>query len=239
VFTVIAVALDLSPLRAQAGDALTTQIARALSEEGLVGATWALVTAEGTTLGAAGLKDASRNVPMSSHDRIQVGSVAKTFIATGILRLATEGRVALDAPVARYLHDLPLENPWEATAPLLVRHLLYHTDGLDDTRTWQFFSLRANSDAPLRAGLVREGGTVRVRHRPGERFSYSNTGYMLLGMLIEAVTGTRYEAWLDAELLAPLGMTRSTFEFVTQTGPDGDTTGAAGRADHGSVGVPW
>jgi CubicO group peptidase (beta-lactamase class C family) len=230
-FAVIAVALDLTPLRAQAGDALTTRIAQALSEEGLVGATWALVTAEGTTLGAAGLKDASRNVPISSHDRIQVGSVAKTFIATGILRLATEGRVALDAPVARYLRDLPLENPWEATSPLLVRHLLDHTGGLDDTRMWQFFSLRASPDAPLRAGLVREGGTVRVRHRPGERFSYSNTGYMLLGMLIEAVTGTRYEAWLDAELLAPLGMTRSTFEFVTQTGPGGDTTLAMGHFD--------
>lgn len=229
--SVLAAALGASPVRAQGVDSLTTAIAGALSEEGLVGATWALVTPAGTTIGAAGLKDVSRNAPMSPHDRVQVGSVAKTFIATGILRLVTEGRVMLDAPVARYLPDAPLEDPWEATSPLLVRHLLDHSGGLDDARMWQVFSLRASPDAPLRDGLVRAGGTVRVRHRPGERFSYSNTGFHLLGMLIEAVTGARYEAWLNEALLRPLGMTRSTFEFVSQSGPQGDTTLAMGHFD--------
>ncbi len=96
---------------------------------------------------------------------------------------------------------------------------------------WQVFSLRADPDAPLRDGLTHPGGSLRVRHRPGERFSYSNTGYLLLGMLIEAVTGTRYEMWLDAELLAPIGMTRSTFAFVTQAGPKADPTLAMGHFD--------
>jgi hypothetical protein len=96
---------------------------------------------------------------------------------------------------------------------------------------WQVFSLRADPDAPLRDGLTHPGGTLRLRHRPGERFSYSNTGYLLLGMLIETVTGTRYERWLDSELLAPLGMTRSTFAFVTQTGPEADPTLAMGHFD--------
>jgi CubicO group peptidase (beta-lactamase class C family) len=227
----LAVAFDAPQLRAQIGDSLTTGIAQALSEEGLVGATWALVMPEATTLGAAGFKDVSRNAPMSPHDRVQVGSLAKTLIATGVLRLITERRVALDSPVARYLPDVPLENPWEATSPLLVRHLLDHTGGLDDARMWQVFSLRASSDAPLRKGLVRPGGSLRVRHRPGERCSYSNIGFHLLGMLIEAVTGTRYEVWLDTALLAPLEMTRSALAFVTQTGPQGDTTLAMGHFD--------
>lgn len=224
-----------APLRAQAGHSLTTDIGRAISEEGLVGATWSLVKPEGTTVGAAGLKDVSRNALMSPHDRVQTGSIAKTFIATGVLRLVTEGRVALDAPVKRYLPAAPLENPWEATSPLLVRHLLDHSGGLDDARMWQVFSLRAKPDAPLREGLVRAGGTVRVRYRPGDRTSYSNTSYVLLGMLIEAVTGTRYEAWLDADLLAPLGMTRSTFAFVTQLGPQADSTLAMGHFDPGTT----
>jgi CubicO group peptidase (beta-lactamase class C family) len=233
--TALAVTLGAPPLRAQTKDSLTTAIGRALSEEGLVGATWSLVTPEGTTVGAAGLKDASRNAPMSPHDRVQVGSIAKTFIATGVLRLVTEGRMALDAPVAQYLPDIPLENPWEAASPLLVRHLLDHSGGLDDARMWQVFSLRARPDAPLREGLVHAGGTVRVRFRPGDRSSYSNTSYVLLGMLIEAVTGMRYEAWLDAELLAPLGMTQSTFAFVTQSGPQGDSTLAMGHFDPGTT----
>jgi CubicO group peptidase (beta-lactamase class C family) len=228
----VAVTLLACPATAQVPrDPLTTSIETVLVEEDLVGATWSLVTPDGTTIGAAGLNDASRQRPMSPDDRVQVGSVAKTLVATGVLRLATLGRIDLDAPVARYLPDVPIQNRWEPESPLRVRHLLDHTGGLDDARMWQVFSLRADPDAPLRAGLTRPGGTVQVRHRPGERFSYSNTGYLLLGMLIEATTGSRYERWLEAELLAPLGMTRSTFAFVTQTGPAADPTLAMGHFD--------
>lgn len=227
-----AVTLGASSAGAQGpSDPLTTSIETVLVEEGLVGATWALVTPEGTTIGAAGLNDASSQRPMSPDDRVQVGSVAKTLVASGVLALATRGRIDLDAPLARYLPDLPIDNRWESTAPLRVRHLLDHTGGLDDARMWQVLSLRADPDAPLRNGLMHPGGTLRLRHRPGERFSYSNTGYLLLGMLIETVTGARYERWLDAELLAPLGMTRSTFAFVTQTGPEADPTLAMGHFD--------
>jgi CubicO group peptidase (beta-lactamase class C family) len=229
---VIAVTLAACPASAQdPHDPLTRSIETALVEEDLVGATWALVTPDGTTIGAAGLNDASRQRPMSPDDRVQVGSVAKTLLATGVLQLVTLGRIDLDAPVARYLPEVPIENRWEPESPLRVRHLLDHTGGLDDARMWQVFSLRADPDAPLRDGLTRPGGTVRVRHPPGERFSYSNTGYLLLGVLIEAVTGTRYERWLDAELLAPIGMTRSTFAFVTQAGPAADPTLAMGHFD--------
>ncbi len=217
--------------QAQQADTLTESIAVALVEEGLVGATWALVTPAGTSVGAAGLKDVSQNLPMAPDDRMQIGSVAKTFIAIGVLRLVTEGRVDLDAPLTQYLPDVPIENPWASTAPLRVRHLLDHTGGLDDARMWQVFSLRANPDMPLRDGLTHPGGTLRVRHSPGERFSYSNTGYLLLGTLIEAVTNTRYEQWLDAELLAPLGMHNSTAAFVTQSGPQADATLAMGHFD--------
>lgn len=237
----IAGALFMLPAALSAGDALSVDIGKALVEEGLVGATWALVTPEGSTVGAAGLNDVSRSLPMSPTDRVQVGSVAKTLVATGVLRLVTEGRVALDAPLARYLPQAPIDNPWEPASPLTVRHLMDHTSGLDDARLWQVFSLRARPDAPLIDGLVHEGGLLRVRHRPGDRFSYSNTGYTLLGMLIEAVTGRRYEAWLDAELLAPLGMNRSTFAFTTQAGAQGDPTLAMGHFDREtpSAALPW
>lgn len=232
VFGLLAVTLSVPSAGAQGPrDLLSTSIEAVLAEEGLVGATWALVTPQGTTIGAAGLNDVSRQRLMSPDDRVQVGSVAKTLVATGVLALATQGRVDLDAPVARYLPNVPIDNRWGPESPLRVRHLLDHTGGLDDARMWQVFSLRANPDAPLRDGLMHPGDTLRLRHRPGERFSYSNTGYLLLGMVIEAVTGTRYESWLDAELLAPLGMTRSTFAFVTQTGPEADPTLAMGHFD--------
>ncbi len=227
----LVLALGTPALCASTADALSTTIATALAEEGLVGATWSLLTPEGTSVGAAGLKDAQRNIAMAASDRVQIASIAKTFIATGVLRLATEGRVELDAPLARYLTDAPIDNRWSTTSPLTVRHLLDHTGGLDDARLWQVFSLRAKPDAALREALVRDGGALTLRHRPGERFSYSNTGYHLLGMLIEAVTGMRYETWLDSNLLAPLGMARSSFGFVTQTGTLADPTLAMGHFD--------
>ncbi|HET9453150.1 MAG TPA: serine hydrolase domain-containing protein, partial [Gemmatimonadaceae bacterium] len=227
----LAAVLGASHLQAQSTDSLVVAMQTALAEEGLTGATWSLVSPAGITLGAAGFRELPRRTPMRPTDRVQVGSVAKTLVATGVLLLATDGRVELGAPVAKYLPDLPIENPWSSVAPLRVRHLLDHTSGLHDARLWQVFTLRGDPDAPLRAGLAREGETLRLRSRPGARTSYSNTGYLVAAMLIEQVTGMRYERWLARELLAPLGMTRSTFDFVSQAGATADSTMAMGHFD--------
>ncbi len=225
------------PAQAPTTDTLTAKVARALVEEGLVGVTWSLVTPAQVTLGAAGVRDLETGAPLSPYDRVQVGSVAKTIVAAGVLVLVTAGRVDLDAPVSRYLSGLPLENRWASDAPLLVRHLLDHTSGLDDVHLWQVFTLRGEPDAPLRDGLGR--APLRVHTRPGTRFSYSNIGYLLLGMLIEAVTGERYEAWLDRHLLDPLGMMQSTVAFVTQVGPAGDRALAMGHFEDGARGPSY
>ena len=219
---------------AQNVDALTSDMARAVAEEGLIGVTWSRIAPEGVTLGAAGLRDRVRQIPMQPGDRVQVGSIAKALLATGVLMLATEGRVDLDAPAARYLPGVVVDNPWSSDAPLLVRHLLDHTGGLEDVHLWQVFTLRSDPDAPLSHSLGREGRAVHVRYPPGARSSYSNVGYLLLGMIIEEVTAERYESWLDANLLRPLAMHNSTFAFVSQTGQYADTTLAMGHFEDGS-----
>jgi CubicO group peptidase (beta-lactamase class C family) len=218
-------------VQAVVADTVTTAVAQALAEEGLIGVSWSLVTPSQVVLGAAGVRDLRTGVPFSPDDRVQVGSVAKTLLATGVLVLVTEGRINLDAPVTTYLPDIRLDNPWAAESPVLVRHLLDHTSGLGDARLWQVFTLRGNPDAPLRDGLG--AAPLPVGSRPGRRFSYSNVGYLVLGMVIEAVTGERYEGWLDDHLLAPLGMTRSTAGFVTQGGARGDATLAMGHFENG------
>lgn len=208
---------------------------RALHEERLVGIVWALLTPREMATGAAGLLDARRREPLTSASRVHVGSVAKTLIATGILRLVTEGKLALHTPVASLLPDVVLHNPWRESHPLLLRHLLDHTSGLDDARLWQVFSLEARPDAPLRTSLGRDPSLLRVRSRPGTRLSYSNLGYTLLGMVIEAVAGERYETYLDAHLLRPLGMHSSTFQFTSQTGRDADSQLAMGHFENGAT----
>lgn len=205
----------------------------AVEEEELVGVVWAAVTPDGIATGAAGLANARRQEPLSADSKVQTGSIVKTFIAAGILRLATEGRLELDSPVAPLLPHVRFENPWASSDPVLVRHLLDHTSGLDDARLWQVFSLNAGPDTPLSASIQRD--RLRTRSRPGSRLSYSNLGYTLLGMVMEHVTGERYEQYLDAHLLRPLGMHHSTFRFVSQAGSHADTRLAMGHFEGGAT----
>jgi CubicO group peptidase (beta-lactamase class C family) len=212
------------PLHATPG--LSPQIAALLHEQHLDGVVW-------TTLdeaGAAGFSNARTRAPMRLEQRVHVGSVAKTLVAAGILRLVTERRLALDTPVARILPDIRFDNPWETSDPVRLRHLLDHTAGLDDARFWHVFSAKARADGPLALAFPAGSQLLRVRCRPGTRTSYSNLGYTLLGMAIEATTGQRYERYLDTQLLAPLDMRDSTFEFVAQ---HADSRLAMGHFEHG------
>lgn len=224
------------PASAQASDLLLRNALQGiLAEEGLVGAAWATVHPDGSIrTDAVGYRDNAERMPFSAQTRFHVGSVAKAVLATGILRLVTENRIALDEPVNRYLPTVRFDNPWAPAEPVTIRHLLDHTSGLDDARLWQMFSATVEPDAPLSAAFSRSTEPLRIRVRPGSRMSYSNTGYTLLGMVIEAVTGAKYESYLDAHLLKPLGMSNSTFRFTTQEGPSADSALAWGHLDDGS-----
>jgi CubicO group peptidase (beta-lactamase class C family) len=219
---------------------VSADMAAELQRQGLQGAVWSTVFTDGTVvLGAAGIKDASVGRPIGVGDRMQVGSVAKTLVATGILRLVTEGRLSLDAPVAGLVSGVAFDNPWAAGDPVRVRHLLDQTAGLDDARIAHVFSVRADADMPLAEAVAAGQPVLRVRSRPGTRHSYSNIGYTLAGMVIETVTGTRYESYLATHLLQPLGMNDSTFAFTMQTGVDADPRIAMGHFErsetHASV----
>lgn len=193
---------------------LSQDIATLLRKQELQGAVWTTLDKEG----AAGVSNARTGTPMQVAQRVQIGSIAKTVLALGVLRLVSEGRLSLDAPVAGVLPGIRFDNPWESSDPVRVRHLLDHTAGLDDARLWHVFSMRAAANGALAAAFPAGAGVLGVRQRPGTRFSYSNIGYTLLGMVIEAVAGQAYEPYLDRVLLAPLGMHDSSFSFVTQAG---------------------
>jgi len=218
-----------------AGDCdLDCSLATLSREESLTGTVYALVQGDEVRVGAVGLANHRTGERLRADAKVHIGSVTKTLLALGVLRLATQQRVDLDAPVAGLLPALPLQNPWEARSPVTLRHLLGHSAGLDDLRLWQIFTARADPRAPLVGAFSRPADLLRVRVEPGKRMSYSNMGFTLAAMVIEARTAERYEAWLDRELLRPLGMHDSTFEFVTQQGPDADARLAWGHHDDSS-----
>lgn len=214
---------------------LENSVRNAIVEEGLTGIAWTLVRANGeVALGSAGVKDNSTGAAFAPDTRFHVGSMTKTVLATGVLRLATEGRISLEAPVLRYLPDLFSNKPPVGFSDVEVRHLLDHTAGLNDAHMWQIFSERATPDDALIASFPDPETQLRVRSQPGARFSYSNMGYTLLGMIIESVVGDRYETYLDEHVLAPLGMHDSTFKFTRQEGEGAEPLLAWGHVDDGS-----
>lgn len=222
-----------SRLAAQDMVALKKNIESALQTEGLTGATWSIASKEGVVTGASGLKNSETNERFSSTDHVHIGSVTKTLLATGVLRLVSQGKLNLNTPVEKLVQNLHFKNPWAKTHPVLLRHLLDHTSGLEDARFWQVFSEKAQPDTPLEFVFSKSPSVLTVRTKPGARFSYSNMGYTILGMIIESITKENYESYLDLHLLNPLGMVNSTFQYRSQVGDSLDSALAMGHFDNG------
>ena len=211
---------------------LRGKIMTALAEEKLAGAVWCTVDHNGVILADAyGTKSFGIKRQLSVTDRVQVGSITKTLLATGIFRLVTLNQLNLDTPVEDLLPGIRFKNQWASSDPVTVRHLLNHTSGMEDLRLWQLFSKKVTSNTPLMDNFSRDPAVLHIYTKPGTQFAYSNMGYTLLGMIIEAVTNQRYEEYLDRSLLAPLGMTESTFHFVTQQGENADKNLAMGHLE--------
>lgn len=218
---------------AQTEHSLKNDINKALIEEGLTGAIWSVVDKDGKiTFDAVGLNNKETGKQLRPTDKVHIGSITKTLIATGILRLVTEHKLDINEPIKKYLSQLTFDNQWEVSNPITIRHLLDHTSGLTDIRLWQIFSENAKADSPLEFAFNRNSKVLKIHSEPGSVFSYSNMGYTLLAMIIESVTKEKYESYLDKNLLLPLGMTNSTFQFVSQIGYKADTNLAFGHLDN-------
>lgn len=227
--TCYAVLWILLPLAA-AGQSLQGKIDDLLKQEKLSGAVYSIVKDGHIKLYSSGFKNLETGDPMLLDDKVHVGSITKTFLAMGILRLATLNRLDLDDPIKKYLKDLPMDNPWESSNPVTIRHLLDHTSGMSDIRLWHFFSTGAIAQTPLNEFYGRNPKVLDIQVKPGTLFSYSNMGYTLLGMLIETIVKEPYEAYLDRNLLWPIGLKNSTFHFKSQKG---DKKLAMGHFDNG------
>ncbi len=216
---------------AQSAD-LKTQVAKVLAEEHLVGAVWSTIDHDSVLFDAVGYSNRAENIPLLSSNKVHVGSITKTVLAVGVLTLVSAGELSLDASVSDLLPGIRFDNPWQASQPVLVRHLLDHTAGLQDARFWHLFNTSAQADSPLSHVFSIDPALLRVRTEPGRQFSYSNLGYNLLAMVVEVITATRFENALDEWLLQPLGMIDSSFYFTSQLS---DSRLAFGHLDQGEL----
>ncbi len=167
---------------------LHSQVQQVLAEENLVGTSWALVDSgkldnSQVTLGSVGFANKATNITLLPSHKLHVGSITKTLLASGVLVLVSAGELSLDAKVSGLLPGIGFNNPWQATHPILVRHLLDHTSGLQDARFWHLFNTSAKADSPLQRIFEIEPALLQVRTEPGSQFGYSNLSFNLLAMV--------------------------------------------------------
>ncbi len=153
-------------------------------------------------LGAAGTADENSGEAMATSHRLRIGSVTKTFVAAVILQLVDEGVLSLDDPVSLYVDILARGDD------ITIRHLLSHTSGLSEfsyarevqegmTSTWTDEELVSFvADTPLLS-------------EPGTTWSYANTNYVLLGMIVEAATGQEWDEAVEDRFIGPLGLAQT------------------------------
>ncbi|TDN35735.1 hypothetical protein A8B98_12685 [Hymenobacter sp. UV11] len=155
--------------------------------------------------GGLGLADVEARRPVTAHTRFRIGSITKTFVAAGLMQLIEQGKLHLNDEVRKIAPEIPIDNPWEATDPVRVVHLLEHTAGFDDMAFNHMYNLTPTDPRGL-AVLALFRNELRCRWRPGERMSYANPGYQVVGYLLEKFSGQPYEQYLTTHLLRPLTM---------------------------------
>lgn len=178
---------------------------------------------------AYGWADLDAGTPMRTDHLFRIASHSKTFTATLVLQLVEQDRLDLDDPVGQYV--TPLTEP---LAGVRVRELLEHTGGVirdgRDAGHWTFG--RPFPDVDELLAMTTEGG---LKTMPGEQFAYSNLGYSLLGLVIEAVTGESFAAAARRSIIEPLGLTDTDPDYPTDragdyaAGHSGLTTATARR----------
>jgi len=176
---------------------------------------------------SVGLANVEWGIPDSATTKFRIGSLTKQFTAAAILLLQERGKLRVDDPVAKYIHDLPA--PWQ---PVTLRQLLTHTSGIPDTtdlskpdsREWE----RSGFTPAMLFDRMR---SLPLDFEPGTNFKYSNTGYILLGWIVERASGQSYREFLQENFFTPLGMAGSGYDLNSAILPQrasGYRTGALG-----------
>ena len=165
-----------------------------------------------STFGQADL-DTNRELTIDTYMRVQ--SISKSVTAWGVLKLVEQGKIELDIPVKKYLNNWQFPENQFSTDLITTRQLLTHTAGMPIGDFYNFYSPEEIIPS-LEESLYKE---ARLVQEPGLSFSYSNTGYNLLELLIEEVTGKPFADYMQQEILEPLGMHHSSFEWSRQWDP--------------------
>jgi D-alanyl-D-alanine carboxypeptidase len=160
-----------------------------------------------------GYRNVGDRLPANADTIYSIASVTKQFTAAAILRLQERGLLSIDEPVTRYFPWLP------GVADVNLFHLLAHTSGIPGYTEAPDFERLCFSDAELQE-VVMTGASRPLAFAPGTAWQYSNTNYVLLGAIIERVSGRSYEEFLSESFFDPLGMASTGVDDVSTVRPN-------------------
>ena len=184
--------------------ALRAEIQKRTAEDRFAGAVMIAKGRKVVFSGAYGSADREHHIPNRLDTRFRIGSMNKMFTATAVLQLAQAGKLKLTDPIGKYLTDYPNQ---EIAAKVTVHHLLTHTGGTGDIFGPDFEKSRLTLGTL--ASYVALYGKRGPEFEPGARFAYSNYGFILLGVLVENISGQSYYDYVREQIFQPAGMTRT------------------------------
>lgn len=188
---------------------MTAELDRMLSEQFKQGAPGcaALVAVKGQIIykKAFGMANIELDVAMQPDNVFRIGSITKQFTAVAILQLMEQGKLKLDDEITKFIPDYPTNGHI-----ITIEHLLTHTSGIKSyTNVKEFGKLSRTDMKPEEVvDLIK---TQPMEFAPGTKWSYNNSGYFLLGYIIEKITGKTYKEYLEENIFKPAGMTSSLY----------------------------
>ncbi|EDX64744.1 alkaline D-peptidase [Bacillus cereus 03BB108] len=156
----------------------------------------------------AGIADLRTKKPMKADFRFRIGSVTKTFIATVLLQLSGENRLNLDDSIEKWLPGVIQGNGYDGNQ-ITIRQILNHTSGIADYINSKDFDIMDTKKSYTAEEFVKMGISLPPDFAPGKGWSYSNTGYVVLGILIEKVTGNSYAEEIEKRIIEPLDLSNT------------------------------
>jgi CubicO group peptidase (beta-lactamase class C family) len=163
---------------------------------------------------AYGLANREWNVANTPETKFRLGSLTKAFTAAAILQLQEQGKLSVDDPISKHYPAAP-----EAWKAVTLKHLLTHTSGIPSyTGLPTFFAKESRTDRTPDE-IVQLTASMPLEFEPGTKYAYDNTGYVLLGYVIERVSGERYADYVERHIFQPLGMKNSGYDSTEKITP--------------------
>lgn len=184
-----------------------------------------------------GYAELQNSVRATSKTVYRIGSVTKQFTSAIIMQLEREGKLGLDDPASKYIDGLP--PTW---SKVTIRHLLTHTSGIPSYTNLPNFLEQFSHKSAVPKDILNTVIDKPLEFEPGSKWEYNNTGYVMLGMVIEKVDGRPYGKSLHARIIDPLGMTQTFFtseQTVVPNRAQGYTWGQKGFDNSSFINMDW